>query len=322
MGSSGARVEQIIEFLKTSGWVREPFDVSFLAAGEYNENYRVTGAETDTVFRINHGTQLGIENQMEYEFRVLEAISSSGVTPRPLRLCKRHELFPRGAMLMEFLPGRALDYRKDLEGAARCLAAVHSVSAPDSLIEQRNPVADILRECNGLLARYPSHPRSGLLPRIRRYAEFVEQLSKQPEADFSEETVCITNTEVNSGNFLVDDRVVRLVDWEKAVVSYRYQDLGHFLVPTTTLWKTDVVLDADARRHFLEHYWRIAHPPVSFARLDARTRTLEKTILLRAYSWCYMATAEYASGSRALTNEQTLSIMNYYLDNIDRYLGV
>ena len=50
------------------------------------------------------------------------------------------------------------------------------------------------------------------------------------------------------------------MDWEKAVVSQRHQDLGHFLVPTTTLWKTDVVLQPDEKQRFLSLYkrnWKI-----------------------------------------------------------------
>ncbi|MFP4443249.1 MAG: hypothetical protein ACLFST_09030, partial [Spirochaetia bacterium] len=35
------------------------------------------------VFRINHGGQLGPENQIEYEFSGLQALKDSKVTPRP-----------------------------------------------------------------------------------------------------------------------------------------------------------------------------------------------------------------------------------------------
>jgi len=45
-----------------------------------------------------------------------------------------------------------------------------------------------------------------------------------------------------------------LVDWEKAVVSYRYQELGHFLVRTTTLWKSDNVYTDKEKRNSLEFY--------------------------------------------------------------------
>ena len=50
----------------------------------------------------------------------------------------------------------------------------------------------------------------------------------------------MVNTELNSGNFLIDPQgVSSLVDWEKPLVSEPGQDLGHFLAPTTTFWKTD-----------------------------------------------------------------------------------
>lgn len=321
------RRHDITTFLTEQQWVSEPFNVSFLAAGEYNENYTVTSPEGTAVFRINHGTQLNLEDQISYEHTVLQALVPSGVTPRPLRVSPHHRLFPRGVLLMEFLPGRPLDYQTDVDGAAVCFARVHGVpvtsGGPTShLVRQLNPVHDILLECDSLLSRYPDNPRSDLLPAIRRYFDRVEALSRGADADFSDEEPCITNTEVNSGNFRVDGDLVRLVDWEKAVVSYRYQDLGHFVVPTTTLWKTDYRFSAEARSRFLASYHRASAAPVPLEVLDLRTQLLERTILLRAYSWCYMASAEYAAGARALKNERTEEVINYYLDNIEAFLGV
>lgn len=61
---------------------------------------------------------------------------------------------------------------------------------------------------------------------------------------------CCINTELNSTNFLVNDRddnekEAYLVDWEKPLYGDPAQDLGHFLAPTTTFWKTDVILDQE-----------------------------------------------------------------------------
>jgi hypothetical protein len=313
--------EDIARFLEKVAGYEQP-EVTFLAAGEYNENYRVRGADFDLVFRVNHGTQLGLSEQVEYEFAVLEAVAPSGVTPKPVRCFPKSQRFPNGALLMEYLPGRSLDYERDWQGAASCFAAIHGVPADTRLIRQEHPVADIVAECNELLGRFENPKRAVARRAIEAYKKEIETLARSGADTFDAETHCITNTEVNSGNFIVDDDRVRLVDWEKAVVSFRYQDLGHFLVPTTTLWKSDYEFDDTARRAFLEHYHEQASPPVSVDALDEYTSILERTILLRAYSWCYMATAEYARGDRPLMHEATLRTMNFYLDNTERFLGV
>jgi len=76
--------EKIKVYLTESGWLSGVKEVSHLASGEYNENYLVYSSEGRTVFRINHGSQLFINNQIEYEFTVLKSLEKSGVTPCPL----------------------------------------------------------------------------------------------------------------------------------------------------------------------------------------------------------------------------------------------
>jgi aminoglycoside phosphotransferase (APT) family kinase protein len=307
-------------FLLESGW-RNPTRVRFLAAGEYNENYLVDSSGELTVFRINHGTQLGLDDQIGYEFEALRQVAASGVTPIPLELCRSHPMVPRGALLMSYLPGRAFDYRDDLEGAAVCFARIHRVPYDAShgpLIVQQDPVAAIVAESRDLLDRCVQHPLPEHGRKIRAYLERINALAGT--ASFDNEPLCIVNTEVNSGNFVVDDGIVRLVDWEKAVASYRYQDLGHFLVPTTTLWKSDFRFDAAGRRHVLELYHEAAEPAATLDEIDERTRVLERTILLRAFSWVYMAYAEYTRGGRALSNPDTFRTIERYLNDIDLFL--
>ena len=67
---------------------------------------------------------------------------------------------------------------------------------------------------------------------------------------------CCINTELNSTNFLIngDGRKDYLIDWEKPLCGEPAQDLGHFLAPTTTFWKTDVILDETQMRAFVQKY--------------------------------------------------------------------
>jgi thiamine kinase-like enzyme len=124
------------------------------------------------------------------------------------------------------------------------------------------------------------------------------------------------NTEVNSGNFLISPDRACLVDWEKAVVSCRYQDLGHFMVPTTTLWKTDILLTPTDKHTFLQTYHQHACPDMPFTDLMEKTRVMEQTILLRALSWCFMAWYEYTQTDRPIRNPDTFAKIEQYLSDI------
>ncbi|WP_372682867.1 aminoglycoside phosphotransferase family protein [Desulfosarcina sp.] len=311
------KLKQIKTFLTTSGWIEQPFSVSFLAAGEYNANYLVKGKKNHCVFRINQGSQLGLgQNQIAYEYKVLEALAESGVTPRPI-FCHPHpEPLGGGALLMTYLPGKALIYQRDLERAAHIFGRVHSALVPEGLVVQADPLMDIARESERLLNRFPDHPLKKECNQIQGYYDNIVELADQTRTLFVGEDLCLVNTEVNSGNFLISDAGAFLVDWEKAVKSYRYQDLGHFMVPTTTLWKSDTILTPKEKRAFLAAYHQEACLEMSMDELVLKTQVMEKAILLRALAWCFMAWYEYTQTDRPLRNADTFTKIRQYLADI------
>ncbi|MGM0394836.1 MAG: phosphotransferase family protein [Thermodesulfobacteriota bacterium] len=311
------KLEQIQQFLTDTGWVSPPFFVTFLAAGEYNANYRIDCEDGPYVLRINHGSQLGLgDDQIAYEYQVLTALANSGVTPKPLACHPRPDPLGGGALLMEFVPGRPLDYSRDLEKAAHVFARVHTVPVPDSLIVQADPVTAIAQESHGLLHRFADHPLKKEQEQILSYYDTVLSLAETARPLFESEPLCLVNTEVNSGNFLISPDRACLVDWEKAVVSCRYQDLGHFMVPTTTLWKTDTVLSREDRHLFLACYHQQACPDIPLDEVMEKSRVMEKTILLRALSWCFMAWYEYTQTDRPIQNPDTFVKIQQYLSDI------
>jgi len=316
------RSEEVRAFLERRGWVEGLGSVEFLAAGEYNENFLVSGAAGQYVLRINHGSQLGLDRQIEYEFEVLSAVAPSGVTPKPLFCDPVADGLGQGALLMQYLPGRPLSYTLDRDRAAGVFARIHALPVSDGLIVQEDPVQAIAAESLGLICRYPEHPLRSHRDRLLRYHERIVGLGRVTHGLFDDEQPCMVNTEVNSRNFLVDEASGRtfLVDWEKAVISCRYQDLGHFLVPTTTLWKSDHVYSDEQKLGFLRTYRARLGLGLDLSTLVERTRLLERTILLRALSWCFMAYYEYTRGDRGLKNPETYRKIRSYLADIDGFL--
>ena len=101
---------------------------SMLGQGEYNINYLFTHPLNGQklVLRINTGSQMHLPDQIGYEYYALKLLENSTRTPKPYYLDSENHL-----LVMEYLPGRALDYRTDLKLAAECLAQIHSVSVPE-----------------------------------------------------------------------------------------------------------------------------------------------------------------------------------------------
>lgn len=319
-------VEAVHDFLGHKGWLQleGPEQVTFLAAGEYNENYLIVTeelyGESRHVLRINHGSQLGLDDQIAYEFTVLQALVRSGVTPRPY-FCDPEpddERLGNGVLLMEYLDGRPLDYARDTDVAAGILAAVHAQPVDARLLTQRNPVRDIVRESEGLISRYPDHPMQREQKRLLDYRDSILSLAEETDSLFADEPLVMVNTEVNSHNFIIAENGRGwLVDWEKAVISSRYQDLGHFLVETTTRWKRDHAYSREEKRAFVAEYLERGKLDISLDEAVFKTSVLERTILLRALSWCFMAWHEYSHGGRALENPDTFDRIRTYLDEME-----
>ena len=277
-------------------------DFSLLGQGEYNLNYVFTHPVTGRklVLRINTGSQMHLDDQIGYEFSALQALASSGRTPKPL-LC-----VPEMNMLvMEWLPGVALDYTRDMDIAAKILADIHSVPVPADcrLLRPEAPALAIYEECLDMVQHYydweEADPEvTGLLRTL------VAEIGRLPLSEASDAPLCINNTELNSGNFLIDrSGHSHLIDWEKPLLSEPAQDLGHFLAPTTTFWKTDVILTPEEVKNFTENYIKAVAGRMDTSALSARLPLYFTVTCLRGITWCAMAYREYCQPGRELRNK-------------------
>lgn len=302
-----------------------------LAQGEYNRNYLfihpVTGKKL--ILRVNFGSQMHLEDQIEYEFRALELLKDSGRTPRPLYVDGTKEKIPYGVMVMEYLPGHALDYEKELLYASDCLADIHSIpiGREPPLIAPDNPLKAILEECEEMFRKYEE---SGLgdkekKRKIRRLLEKGwEKADILPKAPYC----CCINTELNSTNFLIngEGKGNYLIDWEKPIYGDPAQDLGHFLAPTTTFWKTDVILEREQMDQFIKAYIKKAADRLDTQGLKERISTYIPITCLRGITWCAMAWVEYQQPGKEIFNKSTAHKLEAYLshgflDKIAEYVG-
>ena len=224
-------------------------EYTMLAQGEYNINYSFTHPKTGKklLLRVNCGSQMHLENQIGYECHALQLLEASGRTPKVLYVDGSRKFLDHGVLVMEYLPGKALDYHTDLKYAAECLADIHSVRIPESesgLIRPENPLTAILEVCEEMVKIYMDSPlgKDRMKRKIRDLLDKAWKKAKEFHMEDSPYQCCI-NTELNSTNFLIggEGKSNYLIDWEKPLFGDPAQDLGHFLAPTTTFWKTDVI---------------------------------------------------------------------------------
>ena len=295
-------------FLEPLGLETMP-NFSPLGQGEYNVNYTFSHPDgRKLVLRINRGSQMHLEDQIGYEFNALKALGKSGRTPKAI-FCDPS----MHCLVMEHLPGRPLQYETDLEIAAEIFADIHALPPAPGLLEPKNPLEAILDECREMVSHYYEWDKAD--PEVIRLLKTLEaEISAKDLTAPEGLRKCIVNTEVNSGNFLINpDGRSYLIDWEKPLISEPAQDLGHFLVPTTTFWKTDVILTPEEIRHFVRCYERAAAGRFETASLCERLPLYFTVTCLRGVTWCAMACREYCQPDRAITNADTFRKIQEYM---------
>lgn len=332
------RIVGLSEYIKTSGYrqalglpaeVRESYRM--LAQGEYNINYIFTHPITDRklLLRVNCGSQMHLADQIGYEYRVLRMLESSGRTPKAVYVDGSREMLDYGVMVMEYLPGRVLDYRRDMKLAAEILADVHSVEVPvgmisavgdmsgeKGLIAPESSLEAILTECEEMVRIYMESPLAddGTKRQIRRMLDkgWRQAMSLSAQRTYR----CCINTELNSTNFLINGEGEEnyLIDWEKPLYGDPAQDLGHFLAPTTTFWKTDIILERNERERFLEEYLQAVGGRFQTDGIKERTAAFVPITCLRGITWCAMSWIEYRQPDKLIFNESTYKKLAQYLD--------
>ncbi|MGO5053236.1 phosphotransferase family protein [Lachnospiraceae bacterium LCP25S3_G4] len=290
-----------------------------LAQGEYNINYVFThpGNGKNMVLRVNTGSQMHLEHQIEYEYYALKQLEMSKRTPKPFYVDGSRTYMEQGIMVMEFLAGNPLDYTRDLGLAADCLADIHSIKMPGNhvLIAPENLLQAMLDECREMFQVYhsASQGETHIKRRIDRMLD-IGQRKIQENHSYGGYRCCI-NTELNSGNFLINgtNQPNYVIDWEKPIYGDPAQDLGHFLAPTTTFWKTDIVLSKEEMKGFTNQYIKCVGDRFELMNLEERLDLYIPITCLRGITWCAMAWIEYQQPGRLIRNEYTYRKLEAYL---------
>ena len=347
-----AKEPDLLERISESSY-REALDLpsevteeyAFLARGEYNENFVFIHPKSGKryVLRVNHGSQMHLKKQVSYEAHALSLLEKSGRVPKVYYVEEKGD---KGILLMDFLEGRALHYETDLPVAGQILADIHSTEYEREkdlgelrLLSPENPLYAMLSECASLLRSYELSPfmEEEIYNRTHTLWKRGVELERKYAKTLSSKDFCIINTELNSGNFLIQSEEKKdklaasngqskenckdingkdvssyLIDWEKPLYAHFAQDLGHFLAPTTSFWKTDCILHEKDKALFFHAYKEALEGRRDFTGIEEQTELFILFNCIRGLSWCTYAYAEYQKG-RDIQNEDTFRKIKAYL---------
>jgi aminoglycoside phosphotransferase (APT) family kinase protein len=233
------------------------------------------------------------EAALAYQAEGFRRIAPSGVTPNLHAVLPPDDLLPRGALVVDFVEGRAPRLPDELPALARTLAAIHRV--PTIPPRRRPPLADHapnpIAATVSLLDNHARFLDDGVAPAIARMLKddlaWAHGLARDAENAPVSAPITLVATDTHPGNFLVgSDGAARFVDLEKALYGLPAIDLAHATLYTSTQWDRDVmaVLDTDDLRRFHDAY-ADAVGPTAWARLEPWILPARRLTWLRTTLW-------------------------------------
>lgn len=312
--------EYLIEYdLMEKLRLNAPIAIEFLAQGEYNQNFTISDGEKRYVFRLNYGSQLQLDQQITYEYQALRWLQRTGRTPKVYYVDDSRKSFPQGLLIMEFLVGEPLDYRKDLPEAASIFGQIHrqvlDEQAENIFVKEKATILSArVSECQHLLKPVFNSEFVPLSAQKKLFTalEWCDQHADQQQFFIDLDQWCVNNTEVNSHNFIIGKKGF-LIDWEKPVISHPVQDISQFLASTTTLWRSNLILNQSEKREFFRRY--IEETQFNQTNFEEALRIYHPYLMLRALSWSAMAYDSYCKEEKELQNQEIFKKVSSYLED-------
>ncbi|MGE0311889.1 MAG: aminoglycoside phosphotransferase family protein [Lautropia sp.] len=246
--------------------------------------------------------RLAARANLAYQRACFARAAPSGHTPRLHGVLEVSEALPRGALLVEEIPGRKPALPAQLDPLVDALAAIHALETPAHaarapLLAPADPLRALLQEID---AQAP-HLRDSRVPdRSRRAID--ERLSRMRRLAGAQTigAISLIAFDAHPGNFLVrDDGTAVLVDLEKARYGLASLDLAHATLYTSTTWERGdrVVLDAD---RVARAYLRWQHA-LGASRAGSPDDWLlqREAMWLWSVTWCAMWTARAGDAADA-----------------------
>ncbi|WP_228568821.1 TIGR04282 family arsenosugar biosynthesis glycosyltransferase [Campylobacter sputorum] len=276
----------------------------FLAQGEYNANFIYETKGIKKVLRIKMGSQIDVKNPSLYEYNAIKFLEPLNITPKVYEFFDKSVFLPLGGFSMEYLNGRVLNYETDLKIAANLLSKLHSFKSDKSNLKVANkPFLAMFDECKKMSSVYKNFKDKDdeILNMLNTFKTSLKSMGLNDDIT----SKSVINTELNNSNFIIGKNSY-IIDWEKPLIGDKEQDLAHFLVPTTTFFKSDTILSEKQIDIFLNEYSKI----LNFG--EKLFKKYYKFTLFRGFSWCAFA---YAQSKTSGIKSPSYEKIKYYLSS-------
>ena len=171
-------------------------------------------------------------------------LASAGRTPRLHEVIETRPGLPGGALIVDFIDGRAPRLPDELDAMADTLARLHSLPLPapaSPIPRQDNPFRATLDVVEQGARRFldKAVTDAGARAEIGEELEFMREMANT--LAYRPQPLSIALADTHPGNFIVDRAgVAWFVDLEKVHVGSPAIDLAHATLPTSTVWHPDV----------------------------------------------------------------------------------
>jgi hypothetical protein len=174
-------------------------------------------------------------------FRHLEP---AGRTPRLHAVIAPRPGLPGGALIVDFIDGRAPRLPDELGMMADTLARLHALPLPATsapIPRQSNPFIETLEGIELNAMRFLDKAVPDATARSEIADELRAMRAMAPALGRTVQPLTVALADTHPGNFIVDRAgVAWFVDLEKVHVGSAAIDLAHATLPTSTLWHPDV----------------------------------------------------------------------------------
>jgi len=171
-------------------------------------------------------------------------LAPAGRTPTLHEVIEPRAGLPGGALVVDFVEGRAPRLPDELDAMADTLARIHGLPLPvasSPIPRQDNPFLETLEgiELNAMRFLDQAVPDPGSRVEIAEELSALRGMAMTLGRRLQPITMALADT--HPGNFIVDrDGLAWFVDLEKVHVGSPAIDLAHATLPTSTLWHPDV----------------------------------------------------------------------------------
>ena len=291
-------------------------------------------AGTGWLARVPKQSQMGLEPDahLAYETACFQQAAPSGHTPRLHAVLAPSPGLPRGALLVDDVPGRPLRLPQDLQALVTALAHLHALPpARDArpLLTPDDPLAALAADID---AQAQHLPAAGLAPAAQALIEHervrLHQLLQRPARPPRR----LIAFDAHPGNFILhpDGRAV-LVDLEKARHGAAALDLAHATLYTSTTWDrhSHAVLD-DAQVVRAAEQWLQALAALGAEAPSERpwVAPLRRAMWLWSVTWCAKWRVQsarpadaQASGEDWSADLSEAALVAHVRDRVDHYLS-